>query len=105
LPTAPPLDIPRGGQDCPPREGLQASVNCSNVNILLATYNNSPFVDELMASLAAQTFQDWRLIVRDAASGDDTPQRLAAWSSRLACGCSCCPRRAVLGLDQPRNRG
>jgi hypothetical protein len=29
LPTAPPLDIPRGGQDCPPREGLQASVNCS----------------------------------------------------------------------------
>ncbi|MFQ5442580.1 MAG: glycosyltransferase family 2 protein [Thermodesulfobacteriota bacterium] len=42
------------------------------VEILLATYNGGRFLSELLASLLAQTYKDWRLVVRDDGSTDGT---------------------------------
>lgn len=42
------------------------------VDILLATYNGARFLPEQLQSLIDQHFRDWRLIVRDDGSADDT---------------------------------
>jgi len=42
------------------------------VDILLATYNGGRFLSLLLDSIVAQTHSDWRLLVRDDGSNDDT---------------------------------
>lgn len=42
------------------------------VDILLATYEGEPFIEELMDSLFSQTFSDFRLLIRDDLSKDGT---------------------------------
>lgn len=42
------------------------------VEILLSTYNGEKFLREQLDSLLAQTYQDWRLVVRDDGSSDAT---------------------------------
>ena len=42
------------------------------VNILLAAYNGERFIKEQIASIQAQTFSDWTLLVRDDGSSDKT---------------------------------
>ena len=42
------------------------------VDILLSTYNGGLYLDELLNSLLEQTHKDWRLIVRDDGSSDNT---------------------------------
>jgi len=42
------------------------------VHIACATYNGAKYLEEFLASLAAQTHEDWRLYVRDDASSDAT---------------------------------
>lgn len=44
--------------------------------ILLATYNGEQYLPEMLESLLAQTFADWRLLVRDDLSKDGTPDIL-----------------------------
>jgi hypothetical protein len=54
--------------------------------ILLPTYNGAQFVGEQIASLQQQTVGDWRLLVRDDGSIDETVaivDRLAASDSRI----------------------
>ncbi len=43
-----------------------------NTDILLSTYNGAAFLEELLHSLAAQSFTGWRLLVRDDGSVDET---------------------------------
>ena len=43
-----------------------------NLAILLTTYNSAAFLEELFASLRAQTFKAWNLYVRDDLSSDGT---------------------------------
>ena len=50
------------------------------IDILLATYNGARFVREQLDSLAAQTHRDWRLLVRDDGSTDDTMAIVRAWA-------------------------
>jgi GT2 family glycosyltransferase len=45
--------------------------------VLLTTYNGAAFIGEAIASLLAQTFRDFEVIVVDDASTDDTPRILA----------------------------
>ncbi len=45
-----------------------------NVEILLATYNNEPYLGQLLDSLARQTMFDFHLIVSDDCSSDGTVQ-------------------------------
>lgn len=46
------------------------------IDILMATYNGSRFLDAQLASIAQQSFEDWHLIVRDDGSNDETPDIL-----------------------------
>ena len=42
------------------------------IDILMATYNGEEFVAEQIESLFSQTFQDWRLVIKDDGSTDRT---------------------------------
>lgn len=44
------------------------------IDILLATCNGAPFLEELLDSILAQTHGNWRLIIRDDGSTDNTPR-------------------------------
>lgn len=50
------------------------------VDIILATYNGAAHLGEQLASLRAQTYQNWRLIVRDDGSDDETQDILTAFA-------------------------
>jgi glycosyltransferase involved in cell wall biosynthesis len=50
------------------------------VDILLATYNSSPFLAEALDSVIGQDCADWRLIIRDGDSEDATPQILERYA-------------------------
>jgi GT2 family glycosyltransferase len=63
------------------------------VTIIIINYNGAPYLPELLASLAAQTFRDFRTLLVDNASGDDSCK-----ITRVHC-----PEAAVLRL--PSNRG
>jgi glycosyltransferase involved in cell wall biosynthesis len=53
------------------------------IDILLATYNGAAWLEAQIDSLLAQEFRDWRLLVRDDGSTDDTVAILKDWQSRL----------------------
>ncbi len=64
---------------CSPPDNLRAT---AGIAVLLATYNGAAFLEAQLASLEAQSFPHWRLLVRDDDSTDDTPQILRAWAAR-----------------------
>ena len=53
------------------------------VTIILPTFNRARFLPEAFASIDAQTFRDWELIVVDDGSTDDTEAVVRAWSDRI----------------------
>lgn len=55
----------------------------SRIDLLLATYNGAKYLPEQLASLAKQTHSDWRLLVRDDGSSDDTLEVVRAWSETV----------------------
>lgn len=58
-----------------------ARKDAHTVDILLATYNGGPYLKELLDSILAQTFRDWKLIVRDDGSSDSTPDILKKYAT------------------------
>jgi hypothetical protein len=50
--------------------------------IVLATYNGAAHLDAQIESIQSQSVSDWRLIVRDDGSRDETRTRLAEYASR-----------------------
>lgn len=50
------------------------------VDILLATHNGASFIEELVASIFAQRYSSFRLLVRDDGSTDETPEILQSLS-------------------------
>ena len=58
----------------------------ATIDICLATYNGERFLESFYASLAAQTYPNWRLLVRDDCSTDSTRQiidKMARGDSRI----------------------
>lgn len=56
------------------------------IDILLATYNGAKYVDEQVASIMMQTYGNWRLLISDDCSQDDTVRiihRLADKDDRI----------------------
>lgn len=53
------------------------------VTILLATYNGAQYLAPQLDSLLAQTFTDWRLLVRDDGSTDASPTILADYQAKF----------------------
>lgn len=49
------------------------------VNILLSTYNGEQFLAEQIQSIQEQSFQDWKLLIRDDGSTDKTREIIAAF--------------------------
>ena len=45
----------------------------AKIDILLASYNGEKFIAEQLDSILAQTFQDFRILIRDDGSTDNTP--------------------------------
>ncbi|MBQ7154068.1 MAG: glycosyltransferase family 2 protein [Synergistaceae bacterium] len=52
------------------------------VDILMATYNGEKYITEQIESILAQTFQDFRLLIRDDGSSDNTPAIIEEYASR-----------------------
>jgi glycosyltransferase involved in cell wall biosynthesis len=52
------------------------------ISILMPARDAAATIDEALASIAAQTFADWELIVVDDGSRDETPAALEVWSAR-----------------------
>ena len=49
------------------------------IDILMATYNGEKFVAEQIESILAQTYTDWRLLISDDGSSDDTVKLVDAY--------------------------
>ena len=73
-----------------PRSGRGASV-C----ILLATYNGGLYLREQLESIRRQTYKNWRIVVSDDGSSDETLQILRDFQSSL-------PGGRVFVMDGPR---
>lgn len=53
------------------------------IDVLLATYNGEHYVDEQIRSILGQTYADWRLLIRDDGSNDNTPAIIQAYATRF----------------------
>lgn len=52
------------------------------IDILMATYNGSKYIDEQIGSLQGQTYQRWTLLVSDDCSTDDTCDKVLSFSEQ-----------------------
>jgi glycosyltransferase involved in cell wall biosynthesis len=50
------------------------------VDILLATYNGEKYIEELLDSIIDQTFKNWKLIIHDDGSNDNTVKLIKKYS-------------------------
>lgn len=53
------------------------------ISICLPVYNGAAFVEEALASIAAQTFSDYVVLASDNASTDQTARILRRWADRI----------------------
>jgi glycosyltransferase involved in cell wall biosynthesis len=56
-------------------------IHTPTVDIALATYNGEPYLEELLHSIAEQTYTNWQLIAGDDGSTDNTIEILRAFSA------------------------
>jgi hypothetical protein len=48
-------------------------------SVLMANYNNGPYIEDAILSVVSQTFKDWELIIIDDASTDDSLERIGKY--------------------------
>ena len=53
------------------------------IDIAIRAYNCAAWIGALFDSILNQDYQDWRIVVRDDASGDNTKAILSEWKQRL----------------------
>lgn len=68
------------------------------VDILLATYNGAAYLAEQLASLLEQDYPNFRILIRDDGSSDDTLKIIADWEQKH-------PETIKVIRDQHRNLG
>lgn len=71
-----------------------------SVSVIIPVYNRAQQVCDAVASVLAQTFTDYELIVVDDGSTDDTPEMLACYGDRIRL-----IRQANRGVSAARNTG
>jgi glycosyltransferase involved in cell wall biosynthesis len=57
-------------------------VTVPRVSVVVRCYRQARYLPEAVASVVAQTFEDWEIVVLDDGSPDDTPQVAAALAAR-----------------------
>ncbi|MFJ8067874.1 glycosyltransferase family 2 protein [Peribacillus sp. NPDC096447] len=72
--------------------------NNIRIDILLATYNGQDYIDEQIKSLFLQTYDNWRLIIRDDGSTDSTINIINEYVKEY-------PEKISVIRDQDRNLG
>lgn len=72
--------------------------NRHEVDILISTYNGGAYLAELLSSLLAQSFTDWRLVARDDGSSDDTVEILKGFAKAH-------PERVLIIKDTKKRLG
>lgn len=70
----------------------------SQIDILLPTYNGSMYLADQLHSLFNQTKQNFRLIIRDDESTDDTKQIIAEWRDRYPTRIACVAATQNVGV-------
>ncbi len=68
------------------------------VDILLSTYNGEKYIEELFESLISQTYGDWKIIIRDDGSTDNTINKINTFVKKN-------PSKVVLINDEEGNIG
>jgi glycosyltransferase involved in cell wall biosynthesis len=68
------------------------------VSVIVASYNHAAFVGACLASVLAQTYEDWELVVTDDGSTDGTADAVRAFAAAH-------PRARVDFVALPENRG
>ena len=68
------------------------------VDILLASYNGGKYIEEQIQSILKQTFKDWRLIIRDDGSNDNTIEIIEKYVKLY-------PKNIVLIKDEDKRLG
>lgn len=71
------------------------------VSVIIPTYNRAALVKEAVASVLAQTYRDFELLVVDDGSTDGTPEALAAFGEEIRV----LPRPGRGGVSAARNAG
>jgi glycosyltransferase involved in cell wall biosynthesis len=56
---------------------------CDCVEILLSTFNGDKYIWQFFESLQKQSYKNWKIIIRDDGSGDDTPDIIRAFAERF----------------------
>ena len=51
------------------------------ISVLLPVRDAAPYLPECIASLRAQTFEDFEVLAVDDGSSDESPQLLSAWAT------------------------
>ena len=67
------------------------------ITILLATYNGEKYIETQIESLLSQTYTNWRLIIRDDNSTDNTPTLLEKYQQQYPDKITILPAAANLG--------
>lgn len=68
------------------------------IDILLSTFNGEKYIRELLDSLIKQTFCDWRLLIRDDGSTDNTVKIVYEYARNY-------PDKIVFAEDEDKNIG
>jgi hypothetical protein len=74
------------------------------VSVLVCAYRHERFVEQALDSVAAQTFQDFELIITDDCSPDGTAERIAGWLARTGHPARFFRNQRNLGICKVRNR-
>ena len=82
------------------RKVMQQHEPVPSVSIVVPCYNGGRFIDDLLASLQAQTFREFEIIIVDDGSTDDTPAKLAGLDPSVQV-----IRQANAGPGAARNTG
>ena len=54
-----------------------------SVGVVVTTYNQGQYIERTLASVFAQRFTDYEVLVVDDGSTDDTPGRLASFGDKI----------------------
>ncbi|MHA7278895.1 glycosyltransferase family 2 protein [Arthrobacter sp. MDT2-2] len=68
------------------------------VSVIVPVYNSASTIERALASVIAQSYESWELLVIDDASTDDSARRARALAASV-------PDRPVRVIDSPENRG